>query len=230
LECAIVVEVGNLKRGAVLRALFETTPKAVSIECYPDEKLALRQLIESEARAAELEISEDAREFLIDLLGADRQTSRGEVVKLVTYVLGKSRIEIEDVQAVVAGAAPTVSNRIVDHAFSGALDAVERECSSFLAEGGDCNGLAARAIFGALTLLQGQSGRSGMSAGPRPRGEVESLSWEKVAPHSSALLEMAASGRRESRLSAEIVTRALWMVAVAARARRARNSNERRRI
>lgn len=41
LECAIVVEVGNMKKGAVLRALFETTPKAVSIECYPDEKLAL---------------------------------------------------------------------------------------------------------------------------------------------------------------------------------------------
>lgn len=195
----------------------------------PRRKTCSSQLIESETRAAGLEITEDTREFLINLLGADRQTSRGEVVKLITYALGKPRIEIADVQAVVAGAAPTASNRIVDYAFSGALDAVERECSGFLREGGDCNGLAARAIFGALALLQGQNGRSGMSTGPRLRGEVERSNWEKIAPQASALLDMVANGRRESALTAEIVTRALWMAAVAARARSARNSSQRRR-
>jgi DNA polymerase-3 subunit delta len=222
LQCAVVIEAGNLKKGAVLRAFFETTPKAVSIECYPDEKLALRHLIESEARAANLEISEDATELLIGLLGADRQTSRSEVVKLVTYVIGKPGIDIEDVQAVVAGAAPSASNRIVDYAFSGPLDAVERECSRFLSEGGDSNVVAARAIARALALLQGQNGRSGMLAGPWLRAEVERWSWERLAPQCSALLEMTANSRRESGLSAEIVTRALWMVAVAARAQRAR--------
>ena len=36
LACTVVIEGGNLKKGAGLRAFFETTPKAVSIECYPD--------------------------------------------------------------------------------------------------------------------------------------------------------------------------------------------------
>ena len=103
------------------------------------------------------------------------------MVKLVTYAIGKPRIEIEDVQAVVAGAAPSALDRIVDYAFSGALDAVERECSRFLSEGGDSNALAARAIWRALALLQGQNGRSGMMARSSPRPEVERATWETLA-------------------------------------------------
>ena len=66
-------------------------PFAPSIECYSDDADALEALIDAEARAAGLSIAPDARAALVALTGADRQTTRGEIAKLMLYARGKSR-------------------------------------------------------------------------------------------------------------------------------------------
>src|SRR5919205_868682 len=53
-DCRIVIEAGDLKRGAALRALCERAKNAVAIPCYADAERDIGRLIDDEMRAADL--------------------------------------------------------------------------------------------------------------------------------------------------------------------------------
>ena len=103
-DCRVVIEAGDLKRSAPLRALCERAKNAAALPCYPDAERDLLRLIDDEMREAGLTISPDARAALVPLLGGDRLASRHELRKLALYVRGKTRVELDDVIAVVADA------------------------------------------------------------------------------------------------------------------------------
>jgi len=124
-DCRIVIEAGDLRRTAGLRALCERAPMVAAIACYVDGERDLGRLIDEEMRTANLSISADARGALIPLLGGDRRASRNEVRKLALYALGKARIEIDDVEAVVADASALVLDNVVDAVFAGRAAEVE---------------------------------------------------------------------------------------------------------
>ncbi len=151
-ECAIVIKAGQLKKGHALRTAFEKSPSAASIECYGDEPKALGALIDGELRAAGLSIAPEARTALVEELGADRQTTRAEITKLVLYVRGKSRIELDDVRAIVSDAAPSPLDDLVDQALGGELQKAVDSAVRYFGDGGDADGLIAR-LVARLTLL-----------------------------------------------------------------------------
>ncbi len=117
-DCTIVVKAGQLKKGTGLRGAFESSAARASIECYSDDAGALESLIDAEARAAGLAIAPDARAALVHMVGADRRTTRGEIAKLMLYAQGQSQITAEDVEAIVADAAPSNLDEVIDHAFA----------------------------------------------------------------------------------------------------------------
>ena len=55
----------------------------------------------------------------MSLIGGDRQASRNEIRKLALYAHGQSRVEIDDVLAVVADASALALDGVVDAAFAG---------------------------------------------------------------------------------------------------------------
>ena len=116
---------GATQEGNGLRAAFESSPARASIECYSDDSSTLESLIDAEARAAGLAIAPDARAALVHMVGADRRTTRGEIAKLMLYARGQSQITAEDVEAIVADAAPSNLDEVIDHALLGDLPAVE---------------------------------------------------------------------------------------------------------
>src|SRR5258705_5962893 len=126
-DCRIVIEAGDLKRGAALRNVCERARTAVAIPCYADAARDIARLIDEELRTANLTISPDAREALVLLLGGDRRASRAELRKLVLYAHGSERIEIDDVMAVVADASALGLEALVDAAFAGKVIDLERE-------------------------------------------------------------------------------------------------------
>lgn len=115
----LIVEAGNLKPTDALRANFEKSPHAAAIACYGDEGRDLEGLVREVLQAANLDISPEARALLVARLGADRAMSRAEVEKLALYANGKSRIEPEDVDAIVGDASEMAIDRIVNAATSG---------------------------------------------------------------------------------------------------------------
>ena len=76
IECRVVIEAGDLRRNAPLRALCERAKNAAALPCYADSERDLGRLVDSEMRAAGLTLAPDARALLIPLLGGDRAASR----------------------------------------------------------------------------------------------------------------------------------------------------------
>ena len=151
-DCTIVIKAGQLKKGTGLRAAFESSPARAAIECYSDDSSTLEALINAEARAAGLAIAPDARAALVHMVGADRRTTRGEIMKLMLYAQGQSQITAEDVEAIVADAAPSNLDDVIDHALLGDLPAVETSVARFFHDGGDADYLMIR-LVARLTLL-----------------------------------------------------------------------------
>jgi DNA polymerase-3 subunit delta len=117
--CLIVIEAGELRFGAPLRAVCEKSPHAAAIPCYADTERDLARLIDEELKAGNLRIANDARATLLALLGGDRQASRNELRKLALYALGASEVTLDHVLAVVADASALALDPIVDGAFAG---------------------------------------------------------------------------------------------------------------
>jgi DNA polymerase III subunit delta len=235
-DCAIVVKAGPLKKGAGLRAAFETSPIRAAIECYSDDANALESLVDAEARAAGLSIAPDARAALVALTGADRQTTRGEIAKLMLYARGKSSITAEDVEAIVSDAAPSNLDEVVDQALLGDLPAVETSLTRFFHEGGEADHLMIRLVQ-RLTLLhrlrlemdqgrpfdaacQGLFVKLPMSARRALARQAERWTSESIAQRLPAVRLASARVRGDSRLAEVLATRALWTLASRSRSGR----------
>jgi DNA polymerase-3 subunit delta len=124
-DCRVVIEAGDLKRNAPLRAICERAKNAVALPCYADAEKDLVRLIDDEMREAGLAISPEARAALVPLLGGDRLASRHELRKLALFARGKARVELEDVVAVVADASTLAIDGLVDAAFAGRTGELE---------------------------------------------------------------------------------------------------------
>jgi DNA polymerase III subunit delta len=228
-DCTIVVKAGLLRKGTGLRAAFESSGARVAIECYSDDSNALESLIDAEARAAGLRIAPDARAALVDLIGADRRTTRGEIAKLMLYAQGQSQVTAEDVEAIVADAAPSNLDEVVDHALLSDPAAVETSLARFFHDGGDADYLMIR-LVARLTLLhrlrvemdQGRSFDAACQAlfvklPPSARRalarQAERWTTESIARRLPAVRLASARVRTESRLAAVLATRTLWALA-----------------
>ncbi len=124
-DCRIVIEAGDLKRSAPLRALCERAPNAAALPCYADSGRDLSRLIDEEMRESGLSIAPDARAALTALIGGDRGTSRSELRKLALYAHGKPGIGLDDVLAVVADASALTLDAVIDAAFAGKMADIE---------------------------------------------------------------------------------------------------------
>jgi len=236
-DCRVVIEAGDLKRGAALRTICERAPKIAALPCYADSDRDLARLIGEEMRVAGLVIAEDARAALIPLLGGDRRTSLSELRKLTLYAVGQARIELEDVLAVVADASSLALDAIVDAGFGGRPAEVEQHYARAQAAGIAPSRIVSVALIHATQLHRARIDiEEGMSmdeaadrvvskAQFRRRPAVEAALRLWTAPRLERAMENLADAALEARssvgaaaaLSDPIVGRALLALAVSAR-------------
>jgi DNA polymerase III subunit delta len=145
-ECRVIIEAGDLRKNAPLRAVCEKAKGAAALPCYADNERALAQLIDEELRAENLGIAPDARAALLGLLGGDRLASRSEIKKLVLYAKGQKSVELDDVMAVVADASEMALDSVIDAAFAGRTGEVDSEFSKARASGSSPAAIVSAAI------------------------------------------------------------------------------------
>jgi len=145
-DCRVIIEAGDLKRNAPLRALCEKAKAAAALPCYEDGERDLARLIEEEMRAANLTLAPDARAALTALIGGDRLASRSEIRKLALYAAGKPTVELADVIAVVADASALALDDVLDAAFAGESRDVETEFGKARAGGSSPAAIVSAAI------------------------------------------------------------------------------------
>lgn len=118
----LIIEAGDLKKGAALRKVAESHSQVVAIACYADDGRALQALIDQELAAEGLRISPAARERLVETIGGDRLASRNEVRKLALYCRGKTLIEEQDVEEIVGDASAISTDDAIDAILKGDRD------------------------------------------------------------------------------------------------------------
>ena len=231
-SCAVLVRAGQLRKDSALRQAFEKTASAIVIECYSDEQASLARLIDSEAQAAGIAIAPDARSALLALLGADREATRGEIAKLLLYAMGRQRIEIEDLEAIVSGAAPSKLDHVVDRSLAGDVRGAAASAAQYFNEGGEGEQLMARLIaqFVLLHRLRLEMDRSHSPDAARSPSFVklppnarralsrQSESWtlEAIARRLPAIQAASANVRARPLLTRLMATRILWSLATGA--------------
>src|SRR6204780_2269659 len=161
-ECRVVIEAGDLRRTAPLRAVCERAKNAAAVPCYPDNEAALERLIDGEMRAAGLSLKPEARALLVTLLGGDRAGSRSEIRKLVLYAHGRAEVGLDEVKAVVSDASDLGLDELIDTAFAGRTS----ELDPLLSKGRE-DGTSMGSIFFAAQrqLAQLHKWRTAMEAG-----------------------------------------------------------------
>lgn len=117
--CSLIIEAGDLKKGAGLRKAVEGSRVAIAIPCYADDTRALSTLIDTELEAAGLRIVPAARQRLMESIGGDRLASRNEVRKLALYCHGRNVVEEEDVMAAIGDASAISVDDAVDAILKG---------------------------------------------------------------------------------------------------------------
>jgi DNA polymerase III subunit delta len=230
-ECRVIIEAGDLRRNAPLRALVERAKNAAALPCYPDDEKARERLIDEEMREAGLTLAPDARALLVPLLGGDRAASRNEVRKLALYARGQSRVGAEDVTAVIADASSLAPDDIVDAAFAGDMGGLETQLAKARTAGTSAGSIffAAQRQVAQLhkwrSAIEQGGGFSLEAALPpgqfRRRRSIEAaLKQWNAGRLSAAMAELAAAAlasRRHSELADTIAARALLSIAHKAR-------------
>jgi DNA polymerase-3 subunit delta len=228
-DCRVVIEAGDLKRNAALRALCEKARNAVALPCYEDDEKKIERLIDDEMRAADLSISPDARDALVPLLGGDRRASRAELRKLALYAQGSERVEIDDVVAVVADASALALDSLVDAAFAGNLGDLEKEFTKTTVAGTNPSTIVGAALRQVERLhvlsLDVAAGASAPELVRRPQSGIHFRrqdtfakalrAWtpERLARAMSMLAQASLDARKESDLAETIARRALMLIA-----------------
>jgi DNA polymerase-3 subunit delta len=235
-DCAVVVTAGVLKRDAPLRKLIEPAKLGAAIECQPDAEQDLEALIDESLRAAGLAATPEARSLLCAALGEDRRMSRAELSKLALYKHGETKVEAQDVEAIVAHASAIASDRLVIDAFSGAAAAAGEELDRALAGGADPGQLVGGALRYAMALHRARLAadreggradagitilmRSGFGVFPRPALERHLKNW--TAAKIAGVIAPLREAQRRARVDASVaeIEAGRALLAIASRAGR----------
>jgi len=126
-DTLILVEAGDLKKGAALRSVAEASPTAMAIPCYADEGRSIDAIIDETLAKAGLSIGPDARALLRRGLGGDRLATRGELEKLVLYKAGAGLIDVEDIRALSGDVSALSADDVIDAVLAGDLAGFDRQ-------------------------------------------------------------------------------------------------------
>jgi DNA polymerase-3 subunit delta len=236
-DALIVVEAGDIGKGALTRAFEGAGQTTALIACYPDEGDDLRTVIVSTLKARGLSIASDALADLMARLGDDRRMTRMELEKLALYVgpddARAGQVTRDHVDAVLGVEAEADINEITDACAGGDVAMLDSAFARALAGGETSAGILRmvlmhmqRVHLGASLIAEGlDSDKAVDKSFPRliwkrkAAIQRQLAAWTPVmAMEAIRQLADAEMLTRRTEIPADAVTgRALLMVAAAAR-------------
>jgi DNA polymerase-3 subunit delta len=234
-DCRVIIEAGELRKTSPLRTMCEKAKTAAALPCYLDNAQAISSLIDEEMRAANLTLAPEARAALTALLGGDRLASRSELRKLAVFAMGRERVELDDVRAVVADASDQAVDGVIDAAFAGETRDVETEFGKARGSGSSPAAIVSAAIRQVASLHKmklavegGDSIEWAMKRGAPPvhftrmdavGAALRTWSPPRLLRAMAQLADASLDMRRNSDLAETIAQRTLLSIAVGARRR-----------
>jgi len=187
-DSLVVLESGALPGRSKLRALVEGLENGAAVACYPEEGKALQDAIESGLNAAGVRLDADALRWLLDHVGSDRGSTRGEVEKLVLYAGADRRLDLTAVRACVGDLAAVSFDDAVFAAMAGDVAqadvSTERSLAEDMAAVAVVRGVLAH--LGRMHLARGHMA-AGMSVADAVRALRPPVFFKRVEPFSRSL-------------------------------------------
>ena len=131
----IVVEAGDLPGSSAMRRVFDTSPRAAAIGCYPDTPRDRAAVIRDTLRAHRITASGEATQYLVEHLGSDRLLTRAELEKLALYAGQGSHVDLDDVRLSIEDSAALATDDAVMAAAEGDAAKVDRVLDRVFQEG-----------------------------------------------------------------------------------------------
>ncbi len=232
-DVAILIEAGDLKKGAPLRKAVEESNVAVAIASYPDTDRDIGRLIDDMVLSADKSIAPLARDTLIERLGSDHAVSRSEIEKLLTYVGDQKTIDDVDIAAVCGDSAAARLDAFSDAIGSGLPDAALDHLRRLAGEGVDESRLLTALIrhftnlYKVLTLKADgetiqdalRSFRPPLHYRQRDALQIHAKTWSRAAVETALMLLYSAlsDSRRDADLAPIIASRVALRLAETAR-------------
>ena len=232
-EAFIIIKAGDLKKSSPVRKVIEKANSSVALPCYVDAREALNTIINEELGLANLAIDDDARNMLLDNLGADRMASRSEVQKLCLYAMGQDRIREEDIEAIVGDASAYQIDMVIDSAALGDIDGLDRHLEQSFGAGQNPSviGTAALRHFQLLErcmhlMDSGTPPRTALDrVGPmihfkrkaKVQNQLQIWSSKKAARACELLATSIANSRKHYHMSQTVISETLLMIAATAK-------------
>jgi DNA polymerase III subunit delta len=154
----VVVEAGDLPGSSSLRRVFDASPRAAAIGCYPDTPRDLAAVIRDTLKTHRITASGDATQYLVEHLGSDRLLTRAELEKLALYAGEGGHVELDDVRLSVGDSAGLVLDDAIMAAAEGDAVRVDRVLDRVLQEG-DSPVAVVRAMLRHLQRLHAYAAR-----------------------------------------------------------------------
>lgn len=241
-DAVVLIEAGDLKKGAALRSAAESSAAAIALPCYADDGRSIDGVIDGALQKAGMTMGLDARLILKRNLGGDRLASRGEIDKLITYAHGARTIDVDDVVAATGDASSTSADAVVDAAMLGKAAELDLAFSRFVSGGNQLFPLLSAALrqFQQLDMLRSAMDSQGKNAGSVIAGARPPVFFARRATVETALarwtrssvtdaldrLQRAVLKSRERHELAQPIVRQCFL-ALAAESRRLANSQDR---
>lgn len=131
----ILVEGGDLKKGAPVRAAVEQGSAGMALPCYVDQARAIEGVIDEVLGRDGITIAPDARQALKASLGGDRLATRSEIEKLALYAGRDGRIELAHVTEIVGDVSAKSLDDATDAILAGDVAGFDRAYSGWVTAG-----------------------------------------------------------------------------------------------
>ena len=235
-DALVVVEAGDLNKGAALRKVFENADDAAAVACYADTARNLSGVVRDAMKAEGFSIAADAVEEAVSRLGSDRGVTRRELEKLALYAQGQTKVTREDVRAAMGDEAEARIEEACDAAGEGDMERLDLALSRLWVE--DVSPVAVLRVamghFQRVALAKAHSARGepvdGAMKRLRPpvhflrassfRMQVSHWGEERLADALDLLLETEAMCKTTAVPAEAVCGRALFNLAAMARLRR----------
>jgi DNA polymerase-3 subunit delta len=166
-DSVILIEAGDLKKGAGLRGTVEGAFVAMALPCYADEGRSIDAVIDEILARDGMVIAQEARQALRANLGGDRLATRSELEKLALYCRGAREITLEDVNTLIGDVSALSVDSAVDAVLSGDSTTFDTTFSRLVTSGSNTHLVLAAAM---RQFHQFQAMRADMDVNGKPAG------------------------------------------------------------
>ena len=118
IDIKVLLNSGILDKKSKLRKTFEKKPDTVCIPFYSDNYQTLSKIINSFFYKAKVQISQENINLLINRCSGDRQNLNNELEKIESYIVGKKKIDVNEILKLTNLAENFNTSELIDNCLS----------------------------------------------------------------------------------------------------------------